>query len=216
MTTFLTLQPLIFGRWDLMLGYGADERGYYTRFDMMGEWLITGEDMALIFDMPFIHNGLEFSLTDTKFGAKVRFLETGYVNFNLIFPTGRFSSRNPAGEVLFGRYIKRDTSFGLFFIAGGSFTAASDTNEYAYYNKISYRRAYRHMNVELLAYKGIGETMGTGISIVGDYAYSLNSFWTSIKVGYYIAPFVEFGGQFWLYKPRPEVFRVYILGNFFI
>ncbi|MCC6011382.1 hypothetical protein LM594_00120 [Candidatus Caldipriscus sp.] len=211
MMTFLTIQPIIFGRWNLSLSYGEDERGYYTRFDLAGEWLVANEDLSLNFNMPFVYfrNGL--SLTDAKLGVKVRFSEKGLAQFNLIFPTGRYSSRNPAGELQMGGYISR-----FFLNFGGIFTASSDTQEYSFYNKVSQRRAYRHMYFEGLTYRYLGEVLGVGFGVRGDYAYSLNQFWTSVKMGIFLAPFLEIGGEVWLYKPRPEAFRVYILGNFFI
>ncbi len=216
MSGYLLLQPLIFGRWDLSLSVGNDERGYYTRLDMAGEWLIAGEDMALIFVMPFVYNSEGYSLTDTKMGAKVRFLEQGFISLYAYLPTGKLSSRNPGAGLKFLRYIKRDSSFGILYNLEGIFTASMDTNEYAFYNKVSERRAYRHMVAEILMYKGIGETMGMGFGIRGDYAYSLNQVWMSLNVGFYIAPYIEIGGRYYLYKPRPEIFGIYILGNFFI
>jgi hypothetical protein len=211
MITFLTIQPLIFGRWNLALNYGEDERGSYTRFDFAGEWLVSNEDMSLIFNIPFLYYQNHIFLTDTRLGIRVRFSEGGLFQLCLIFPTGRYSSKNPAGEIQLGGHVSS-----LFLNLGGIFTASSDTQEFSFYNKISQRRAYRHMYFEGLTYRYFGEVFGVGFGIRGDYAYSLNQFWTSVKGGFFLAPFVELGGEIWLYKPRPEVFRIYILGNFFI
>ncbi len=213
---FLVLQPLIFGRWELSASGGMDERGLYTRFDLYGEWLITGEDMALIFNLPFVYNSYGLSLTDTKLGTKVRFLENGYMDFHVLFPTGRLSSRNPAAGLTFGRYMRRDSLWGVFLKIGGIFTASTDTNEFSYFNKVSDRRAYRHMFSEILYYKELGITFGFGTGIRGDYAYSINQFWTSLKLAVFIIPYIEVGSDVWIYKPRPEVVRFYILANFFI
>ncbi len=211
MTTFLTVQPIMFGRWDLALIYGEDERGYYTRLEFGGEWMVSNEDMSLTFNMPFVYFQNAISLTDTRLGIKIRFSESGLVHVGLLFPTGKYSSRNPAGEVQIGGYVSK-----IFLNFGGIFTASSDTQEFSYYNKISQRRAYRHMFFESLTYKYFGDVFGVGLGIRGDYAYSLNQFWTSVRVGIILAPYVELGCDVWLYKPRPESFRVYILGNFFI
>ena len=150
-------------------------------------------------------------MTDTKLGVKVRFSERGLAQLGFLFPTGRYSSRNPAGELQLGGYVSK-----FFLNFGGIFTASSDTQEFSFYNKISQRRAYRHMYFEALTYGYFGEAVGAGLGIRIDYAYSLNQLWTSLKGGIFLAPYVELGGELWLYKPRPEILRVYILGNFFI